>query len=194
LRSVSEPANIHDSRNWHTYSTHPTMLGADQKAWLGTEFASHASYGLMVLVMTKPWSGEVDTEDCCKWWSYPDERREVADMIKNNGVDNLVAVSGDAHMIAYDDGSNTDFASNGGAGFPVLHSAPLQQTGSFKGGPYSHGCYAPEVTPLSWVKRILSLGYWQPDTSQFSVMEITDSGGPLVAANMLQSAGIPPER
>ena len=91
----------------------------------------------------------VGKQGCCKWMNYPEERVEVAEMIKSNGVDNLVAVAGDAHMVAFDDGSNTDFAVEGGAGFPLLHSAPLAQVGSFKGGPYSTGCHAPEVSIIT---------------------------------------------
>ena len=56
-------------------------------------------------------------------------------------------------MVAYDDGSNTDFAEGGGAGIPLMHSAPLHQVNSYKGGPYSEGCYAREVTTgeyMSW--------------------------------------------
>jgi hypothetical protein len=37
-------------------------------------------------------------------------------------------------MLAIDDGSNTDYSSIGkGAGFPLLHSAPMAQYGSSKG-------------------------------------------------------------
>ena len=38
----------------------------------------------------------VGKQGCCKWMNYPEERVEVAEMIKSNGVDNLVAVAGDA--------------------------------------------------------------------------------------------------
>ena len=64
-------------------------------------------------------------------------------------------------MVAYDDGSNTDYAEGGGAGIPLMHSAPLHQVGSYKGGPYSEGCYAREVTTgeyMSWyVFRAISI-------------------------------------
>ena len=32
---------------------------------------------------SKPWSGEAETGDCCKWKHYADERRELANMIKD---------------------------------------------------------------------------------------------------------------
>ena len=50
-------------------------------------------------------------------------------------------VSGDAHMVALDDGSNSDYSTTGGAGFPVFHAAPLDRPGSIKGGPYSDGAF-----------------------------------------------------
>jgi hypothetical protein len=52
-------------------------------------------------------------------------------------VDNLLMVSGDAHMLAYDDGSHTDYSREGGTGFPLLHAAALDRKPSVKGGPYS---------------------------------------------------------
>ena len=39
-------------------------------------------------------------------------------------------MSGDAHMLAVDDGSHTP------GGFPVMHASPLDKKGSIKGGPY----------------------------------------------------------
>ena len=50
-------------------------------------------------------------------------------------------ISGDAHMVALDDGSNSDYSASGRAAFPVLHAAALDRPGSEKGGPYSHGAF-----------------------------------------------------
>ena len=50
-------------------------------------------------------------------------------------------VSGDAHMVALDDGSHSDYSDDGGAGFPVFHAAALDRPGSIKGGPYSDGAF-----------------------------------------------------
>ena len=46
LRSSSEDAE--DSSSWAGSS--PTMLGAQQKAWLRTELQDYASHGMVVLV------------------------------------------------------------------------------------------------------------------------------------------------
>jgi len=87
-----------------------------------------------------PWiSSEVDSDN---WGAFPEEREELADFIASNDLaGSLAMVSGDAHMVAIDDGSNSGYSSLGPAGFPVLHAAALDRPGSEKGGPYSHGAY-----------------------------------------------------
>ena len=54
--------------------------------WLAGELAEHAGWGMMVLVSTKPWSGEPGEEPaCCKWMDYAAERRNVANLIASQG-------------------------------------------------------------------------------------------------------------
>jgi hypothetical protein len=65
-------------------------------------------------------------------------------------------LSGDAHMLAIDDGTNSDYATAGGAGFVVMHAAALDRRGSVKGGPYSEGTY--------------------PGGGQFGLVSIADDG------------------
>jgi hypothetical protein len=50
-------------------------------------------------------------------------------------------LSGDAHMLAIDNGSHSDYSGTGKAGFPVMHAAALDRPGGEKGGPYSEGAY-----------------------------------------------------
>ena len=69
-------------------------------------------------------------------------------------------VSGDAHMVAIDDGTNSGYGPDGSPGFPVLHAAALDRPGSVKGGPYSHGAF--------------------PGGGQFGRIEIRDDGGPTI--------------
>lgn len=77
------------------------------------------------------------------WAWYSHERREIADFVKTNGIRNLVILHGDMHALAADDGSNSDFATGGGAPIPVFAAAPLDREASIKGGPYSAGLYKP---------------------------------------------------
>ncbi len=129
-----------------------TMLGTVQKAWFKQELLnSKSNYPLLVWVNTLPWIGTTGGD---AWYVYTNERRELADFLKASGIKNLCMLSGDAHMLAIDDGTNSDYATGGGAGFPVMHAASLDQTPSLKGGPYSHGAY--------------------PGRGQFAVMTVSD--------------------
>jgi membrane-associated phospholipid phosphatase len=119
--------------------TADSMLGETQRAWLLEELTtSSRTHGLVVWVNPVPWIVEA-SEGGDNWSGYADERRVIANAIAAAGIDNLVMVSGDAHMVALDDGSNSDYSDVGGAGFPVFHAAPLDRPGSIKGGPYSDG-------------------------------------------------------
>lgn len=146
-RSARSPASAIDDVS-------KTMLGADQKVWFKQQLlALEGVYPLKVWVNTLPWIGTTGDDG---WYLYTNERRELADFIKDNEITGLCMVSGDAHMLAIDDGTNSDYASGGGAGFPIFHAAALDQSGSVKGGPYSHGAY--------------------PGRGQFGLMTVLDSG------------------
>ena len=75
------------------------------------------------------------------WGAFAHERTEIANFIRDNQITGLCILHGDAHMLAADDGSHSDYASGGGARIPVMAAAPLDQTPSIKGGPYSQGVY-----------------------------------------------------
>ncbi len=65
---------------------------------------------------------------------YADERSALARRITSLGLQSrLVMLSGDAHMLAFDDGRN-----NVNGGFVVAQSGPLDRFVRPKGGPYSH--------------------------------------------------------
>jgi membrane-associated phospholipid phosphatase len=139
-----------DSRSERTAET---MLGQEQRDWLIDEIVeSSRTHALVVWGNPIPWIG--DTSD--GWGAYPAERQLIADAIADAEVDNLIMVSGDAHMVALDDGTNSGYAEDGFPGFPVLHAAALDRPGSVKGGPYSHGAY--------------------PGPGQFGTLDIVDNG------------------
>jgi len=135
-----------------------TMLGIAQKDWFKQELLeAKSSYPLIVWVNSLPWIGVTGDDG---WYLYTNERREIADFLKNYDIKSLCMISGDAHMLAIDDGTNSDYATGGGAGFPVFHAASLDQTPSLKGGPYSEGAF--------------------PGRGQFGLMTVTDQGDSLV--------------
>lgn len=134
-----------------------TMLGEQQKDWLKEELlAASGSYPVIVWVNSQPWIS-IAGPDGDGWGPFATEREEIATFIVENGIEGLVMLSGDAHMLAIDDGSNNTYGPNGGAGFPVFHAAALDRDGSVKGGPYSEGTY--------------------PGPGHFGVMTVHDEGG-----------------
>ncbi len=149
-RSARSPANAADDAD-------KTMLGAEQKAWFKQQLLeANGVYPLIVWVNSVPWIAE-PSPGADHWGGYATERRELADFIAGNGIAGLLMVSGDAHMLAIDDGTNSDYSTTGGGGFPVMHGAALDRHGSTKGGPYSEGAY--------------------PDGGQFGLVTVTDNGG-----------------
>lgn len=139
-----------------------SMLGAEQKAWLMQEMlAARDTHALIVWVNTVPWIGnDTASENEDRWTGFVTERAELAGFIETHGIRNLCMVSGDAHMLAIDDGSNNRYGPSGEPGFPVFHAAALDRKGSVKGGPYSHGTF--------------------PGPGQFGLMSVIDDGGPEV--------------
>ena len=119
-----------------------TMLGAAQLQWLKDELTAAVGAPLVVWVNTVPWiASEGPGSD--NWGSYAHEREEIANHIQRLGLTRrVVMLSGDAHMVAIDDGTHSNYATDaspGAHGFVVMHAAPLDRRTSMKGGPFSHG-------------------------------------------------------
>jgi alkaline phosphatase D len=134
LRSERDPAG-------NTLDASRTMMGAAQKQWFKEELLyAKANYPLIFWVSSVPWIADA-ANNRDDWGGYQAERVEIADFIKANHIRNLIILSADAHVIAADDGTNSDYATGGGAPLPVLHAAALHRSGSVKGGPYSEGSF-----------------------------------------------------
>ncbi len=118
-----------------------TLLGEQQKAWLLRELLlANYTHALIVWVNPDPWIAREDS-GADDWGGFAAERRQIADFIAQHQINRLVMLGGDAHMIAIDDGTNSNYSSRPGKGFPVMHAAALDRPGSVKGGPYSQGAY-----------------------------------------------------
>jgi energy-coupling factor transporter ATP-binding protein EcfA2 len=144
---------VTDSRSERTDDT---MLGERQLAWLLEELATASrTHGLVVWGNSVPWIGE-STPGGDSWNGYAEERQVIADALAEAGVDNLIMISGDAHMVAIDDGSNTDYSTRQVGGFPLLQAGALDRRGSVKGGPYSSGTF--------------------PGGGRFGTLEVVDNG------------------
>ncbi len=141
----------------------PTLMGARQKDWFKQELLRAKEAGeVVVWVSSVPWIYR-DSRTSDSWGGYHEEREEIANFIKEHGIDDIVIMGGDAHMVAMDDGTNSDYATGGGAPIPVVQAAPLDQAGSRKGGPFSEGMFpGPTVFP--------------PHPGQWTMMEVEDDG------------------
>ena len=159
LRSAANPATQRESAA-------KTKMGAAQKAWFKQELISARDNGfpLIVWVNPDPWIAPARLGDD-SWGGHATERTEIANYIRDNRISNLVLLSGDMHGMAYDDGTNSDYATGGGAPVTVLHGAALSSDPSTKGGPYSGGVI--------------------PGNGQFGMLEVYDNGGSSVACRFL---------
>ncbi|RLN15368.1 hypothetical protein BBJ28_00007897 [Nothophytophthora sp. Chile5] len=148
---------VTDLRSARTPNTAPaapskTVLGKKQKAWFKAELlraTSDPNVRLIVWCSTMPW-----LDDERKWGHFVHEQQELVNFMKAHALNRwvpIVIVSGDAHMLAVDDGSHSP------GNLTVLHAAALGRPGSVKGGPYSHGAF--------------------PGSGQYGLLDITDEGG-----------------
>ena len=118
-----------------------TLLGKAQKEWFFNELLEgNNNQGLIIWVNSIPWiagtTPETQTNDA--WDRYGMEREEIANFLTKNKIDKkLIMISGDAHMLALDDGSNNIYAAESVISFPVIQAASLDSIGSIKGGYYS---------------------------------------------------------
>ena len=134
-----------------------SMLGGEQTRWLRRELvAARDRFALTVLVSSVPWIGRAGAADDDSWAGYPAERAALSRFIARHRIRRLLMLAGDAHMVAIDDGSHSDYSGTGRAGFPVFHAAALDRRGSVKGGPYSEGAF--------------------PGAGHYGTMTVTDDG------------------
>lgn len=133
-----------------------TMLGEKQKRWFKRTIEESGEQALIVWANSLPWIGAARSRSD-SWAGYDHERRELASWIRRYARGRLVMVSGDAHMLAIDDGSHNRYGGDPVAGFPILQAGALDQEGSVKGGPYSEGTF--------------------PGGGQFGLLIVEDDGG-----------------
>ena len=154
-----------------------TMLGEAQLGWFEQQLDAARSAPLIVWVNTIPWITKRRESTGDGWARYARERRHIADTIARFGLtERLVMLSGDAHMLALDDGTHSQYSTLADAprrGFVVAHAAPMDRRPTKKGGPYSH----PEVAK----------------NGQFGVLDVTDDGSRMTVRiqGMRGSAKVP---
>ena len=153
------------------------MISKEQQDWLFSEFDDAFKYSFIVWVSSKPWIGE-DVLGFDSWRGFPNQRAEISEHIAQkigSMKGNLLFLSSDSHVVAFDNGRNTMYGSNKtfSSGFPSLESGPLRNSGPGKGGPYTGGCY----------------GFTGTYSSQFSILDfvIPESEEPYINIRSFRS-------
>ena len=138
-----------------------TRLGATQKAWLKQQLLfARDNYAVTFIVSPVTWGGAASAASDT-WAGYATERREIIDFIVANSCTGVFILSGDAHSCALDDGTNNAFGTGSTGGMVCMQAAPLHQTSSIKGTPYSTG---PFPDPAGALKN------------QYGMITVVDSG------------------
>jgi hypothetical protein len=143
-----------------------SKMGAAQKAWFKQELinARDGGFPLIVWLSSLPWISPAEL-GADSWGGHATERVEIANFIRDNRIANVAMISGDMHGLAFDDGTNSDYATGGGAPIILMHAAALTSNASAKGGPYAVG-------PIV-------------GGQQYGILEVYDNGGPSVACRFL---------
>lgn len=150
---------ISERSDWTaTDNASKTMLGATQKQWFKDQLLAATEPVICWVMPAAPWIGGGPSDIANDRWSvFTTERTELANFIAtNNLAAKLFICSGDAHMLAYDDGTNAP------GGVHVLQAAPMDRGGNTLGGPYSSG------TPTTL-------------RGAFGLVTVTDTGGSTIA-------------
>ncbi|HKK61259.1 MAG TPA: alkaline phosphatase D family protein [Bacteroidales bacterium] len=129
-------------RNKQPDNDQKTMMGEEQRAWFFEELKkSAANHPLVIWVSSVPYTAEKRTDS---WAGFTYERRLIANFIKKHNINNVMIISGDAHSIAYNDGTNNNYSDYPGEGLFEILAAPLDNWAtSKKGGPWT-GSYIPD--------------------------------------------------
>lgn len=129
-----------DMRSQRARGSSASAMGNAQKQWFKNELIQAKNNNQLICwVSSYSWYGTLDDN----WRLNTGERRELSEFMRDNAIENMFIVSGDAHMLAIDDGSNGDFtgAQNLPYLYPVLQAGPIENNGSYKGGTYSEGSF-----------------------------------------------------
>lgn len=138
-----------------------TMMGSTQKQWFKNQCIFARNNNLIIAWVSSVSFGGNQSDN---WGGFSAERTELSNFFRDNSIRNMFILSGDAHMLAIDNGSNHDFStgSNNAFDYPVFQAAAVNNSGSTKGGTYSEGGTFPN--PNS-------------STGQYGVVDISDNGG-----------------
>jgi phosphodiesterase/alkaline phosphatase D-like protein len=148
-----------------------TKLGATQKAWLKTQFASGAA--LIIWCHEDAISNGSTFAGDDTWSAYSTERAELVSFIRAAGA-RVAYICGDLHCLAADDGTNVPTAAANPKGFPVHVVSPMDQTSFLGNGIYTAGSYPASNSVAS---------------TQYGWFDVTDDGARITLAFTGYDAG-----
>jgi phosphodiesterase/alkaline phosphatase D-like protein len=150
LRSMRDPNARPDTRD-------KSMMGEEQLSWFLNEISeSSAKYPLVIWVSSVPFTAG-SREGGDHWGGFTHERRIIANFLKEQKIDNLMIVSGDAHSVLCNLGTDNNYSDHEGDGLFEVLTSPLDNWAtSVKGGPWTH-VFVPDKGQL--VYGLLEVNY-----------------------------------
>lgn len=138
-----------------------SLMGEEQKRWFKEELIAARNNNQLIA-----WGSSVPFLSSYPdaWGGFQQERKELGNFFRDNMITDMFILGGDAHMIAIDNGDNSDFSTGlikNPFSYPVFQAAALNRPGSVKGGTYSHGTFPNPGAEIG----------------QFGLVAITDNGG-----------------
>lgn len=137
------------------------IMSKTQLTWLKEEIVKARDNGQMIAWITSVSYSGTKSDN---WGGFEKTREEFANFLRDEKIENMFILSGDAHMLAIDNGVHTDFSTgnNNPFKYPVFQAAALNNIGSDKGGIFSEGGTYPNFPPF---------------VSQYGIVEVEDNGG-----------------
>ena len=178
VRFIMTDSRFHQNPLATLDSPDGTILGNEQREWLfdrlltGKQQQENKRERLTIWVNSIPWIAPQTDSSTSSWNQFYRERTQIANFIKQNNINKLMMISGDAHMLAIDDGiqgTANNYATGGGGAFPVIQAASLDSSSSFKGGPYNGEKYIID-------SKVKSKNGAIPGKEQWGLLNFRDDG------------------
>lgn len=139
------------------------LISAAQESWLIGTIENLGADDVLAIATGVPWVAANNVSDT--WGPAFEQRQRIANAIAASAPGRAFVLAGDMHALAYDDGTSV----NNIGGMHVCHAAPLGQTTSTKGGPYSGGTSTATQTQYGRIDATPVTGGWSIRFRGYSV-------------------------
>jgi alkaline phosphatase D len=147
------------------------IMGTTQLAWFKNELLTAKTNKQIIAWITSVSFNSTAPDETDNWSAFDANRTEISNFLRDNNIANLFIITGDAHMLALDNGTNADFSTgkNNLNRYPIIQAASLYNSGSYKGGTFSNGYFTNKP---------------QFAVGQYALFNITDDGGENISINV----------